>query len=267
MAKSNVFLKVLSEAIKDVVKHGFDSQERMDKWLANLRLAANASILSVDESSSIVARGLNKLFGRYFKTKKKPHKGLDVDLIIPQYRPILDRRIMASVNLIKLNRDQAIEMSLRRFSGWMSSVPIGGSAEIELSKVKKHIWKPLQSSSYEDRRLLIDQGHKMLANINATVADQYGAIGFKWHHIAPEANYDPRPEHVKRDGHIYALRDSWAMDKGYISRSADFDTDIDMPGQEIFCRCSAHYIYSLNDLPPEMLTEKGREVAKAARLR
>ena len=37
---------------------------------------------------------------------------------------------MASAKLIKLNRDAAIERTLQRFSGWSTSIPVGGTAEV-----------------------------------------------------------------------------------------------------------------------------------------
>ncbi|EJT9718020.1 hypothetical protein NM794_005086, partial [Escherichia coli] len=58
------------------------------------------------------------------------HKGLSrftLNYMEPKLRSELDRRILASADLIKLNRKKAIDTTLSRFSGWASSIPSADS--------------------------------------------------------------------------------------------------------------------------------------------
>jgi len=117
----------------------------------------------------------------------------------------------------------------------------------------------MRSYSFEERRLYIDQGHRLIANVSAVIAEQTGAIGFFWRHVH-QLNYDGRPEHEERDKKFYVIRDSWAMQRGLMKRGPNpYSDEIDMPAQKIFCRCWAEYADSLKDVPDENLTEKGRE--------
>jgi len=64
------------------------------------------------------------------------------------------------------------------------------------------------------------------------------------------------------------VRDNWALEKGLIKLAGHQYTDqVTEPGEEVFCRCYYEYIYNLRDLPPEMITAKGREALELARQR
>ena len=62
-----------------------------------------------------------------------------VDRLTPRLRAELDRRIIASVNLIKFNREETISNTLRRFSGWATSIPPGGTEVVKRNEEKKKI--------------------------------------------------------------------------------------------------------------------------------
>ena len=65
---------------------------------------------------------------------------------------------------------------------------------------------------------------------------------------------------------MYLIRDSWAHKKGLVKPGPQgFTDDITAPGEEIFCSCSYVYLYSLSQLPPSMITAKGREALKGAK--
>ena len=94
----------------------------------------------------------------------------------PQLRAELDRRILASADLIRLNRKNSIEKTLQRFVGWSTSIPKGGSDVVDKAAEKKKIRKSLAQLPFEERRVLIDQGHKLRASISEIVAKDGNAI-------------------------------------------------------------------------------------------
>src|SRR5207247_2394734 len=104
-----------------------------------------------------------------------------IDQIKPALHAELERRIMASADLIKLNRKAAIEKTVQRFSGWATSVPPGGTRATDKKKEKDSIKKSLKSLPFEERRVIIDQSHKFVANLNEIVAKDGGAIAGRWH--------------------------------------------------------------------------------------
>jgi len=218
-----------------------------------------------------VKEHLETIFGRLVQKGSiaRMHNGVQrftLANIKPKLHDELTRRIMASSSLIKLNRTQMIEKTLQRFSGWASSLPAGGPAVIDRRKLKEELSKPVRSLPFVERRLLIDQGHKLNASISAVVARDGGAIAARWFSHFRESGYDYREDHRERDGKVYLLRNSWATKAGFVKPGpAGYADDITQPGEEISCRCKFVYQYHLRQLPEEMLTEKGREALKKAR--
>ncbi|MDE2104586.1 MAG: hypothetical protein KGL39_45545 [Patescibacteria group bacterium] len=250
--------KTLAAAIRHFEEHGYTDAANLAYWMQRIR----AEIKPGKPASKMVQASLGAAYRKALKVAPKYHAGVSAFTIAnvePRLRTLLQARIMASADLITLNREQAVEVTMRRFAGWATSQPPGGGP-VELREVKTHIGKRLQQSTYEERRMLIDQGHKLAAAVNQTIAEGGGAIAAIWHHVH-ESNYDARPEHVARDGKVYLMRDSWAHQKGLVKPGTYGYTDeITQPAYEPYCRCRYVYLYALSRLPDDMLTVKGREL-------
>lgn len=262
--RPQTFTEALTAAVRDMTLHGFDDVARLHEWLRRLRYAAMASAPANNEIDTAVSDAMRAAFTRAVNPKRLEtfQRGIEtfkVNQIKPQLRAELDRRILASANLIKLNRDQAIEKTLQRFSGWASSIPAGGSRVVDKPETKTEIGKPVRGIPFEVRRVNIDQGHKLFAAVNETVAKQTGAIAAMWRsHGRHDKHYDARPDHLRRDGQVFALRDSWAIQRGLMNKGDGYIDEIERPGEEPFCRCWYVYLHNLRDLPEAMLTAKGR---------
>jgi len=258
------FNDVLRQAIADFETHGFDSEERLQKWQSELSRAASGHTAITSEN---LKRTLTSIY-----TTQVTNGGLLRVHNIPAWKfnqigtklqNELQRRIMASAQLIKLNREEMISRTVRRFSGWATSVPVGGSEAIEKREASNNIKKALKALPYDERRVMIDQAAKFKASLSNIVATETGAIAAVWksHFRAPGYNF--RPDHKERDGHIFVLRDNWALAQGLIKLDGRQYTDeITMPAEEVFCQCRYKYLYNLRDLPDSMLTEKGRSFVK-----
>jgi hypothetical protein len=255
------FSEILRRAIADLEEHGFDSQERVERWVNELGNAAgNQGIVTADKLKerfqAIYAQEVTK--GALLRTQGV--KRWQLSRLEPKLRAELDRKLMAASSLIKLNREEMIARTIRRFQGWATSIPVGGSDAIDKPEVKAHMKQALKSLPFEERRVMIDQGAKFRAGLSNIVAVENGAVGGVWrsHYRAPGYNY--REDHKERDGHFYLIRGSWAIEKGLINpKGATFTDEITMPAEEIFCQCRYKYIYNLRDVPDELLTKKGRE--------
>lgn len=265
------FYETLNEAISDLAKNGFDSQQLIEYWVNRLRQTAYSSLTPEHQMEQWLREVLASTYKKMIDSGNiaQFHQGIDrftLDKIKPHLRPELDRRIMASANLIKLNREEAIETTLRRFQGWATSIPKGGSKVADKPKARKYIKKAIRNVSFEERRVLIDQSAKLVASINDIVAKDGGAIAGVWHHTGKRAGYDPRPEHLKRNGEIFLIRNSWAHKQGLVKPNRNGYTDqIEQPAEFVFCSCSYDYLYNLSQLPRDMLTKKGEEALAAAR--
>lgn len=266
------FEDVLTLAVDDLVANGFDTAQRVEGWLARLRRAAEESL---QPPAFVEEQIRNALDGAYRRQVEQGMVLIDnpgasrftVEKVRPELRSELDRRILASADLIRRNRTEAIEKTLRRFSGWSTSIPAGGSNVTDKRQTKKDIKKSLGQLPFEQRRVLIDQGHKLVSAVNEIVATGGGAIAAMWHSRYRQAGYNYREDHKERDGEVYLIRDSWAHERGLVKPGeAGYYDKITKPGEEVFCRCSAAYLYNLRDLPADMLTAKGRAQLKAVRI-
>lgn len=266
------FREVLTEAVGDMTLHGYDNQSRLEYWVQRLREAAQADLPSPKVLEQRMKRAMETIYKRVTSKTALKRRHPQVSLftlkqIEPQLRPELTKRILASTQLIKLNRQQAIEKTLQRFSGWATSIPEGGSKVVERAEVKADIEKPLKQQKYEERRLGIDQGHKLMASIDAVIAEQTDAIAGMWRSHWRQANYDYREDHKERDQKVYAIRGNWAMEKGLMNKGAGYLDEMTQAGEEPFCRCYVVYFQNLRDLPDDMLTAKGRKLLEETRIR
>lgn len=256
------FFTVVSEALRDFRIHGYDSADRLERWLDALRRAALRR-MAFGQDPDIVEGAIRRAFDRAVEHRGalRAHPGVGrftLDRVRLDLRAELDRRLAASANLIKLNRQQAIDKTLQRFSGWATSIPPGGSADPGIAEEGRIVRKALAQLPFEERRVAIDQGHKLVASVNRIIAEGGGAIAGIWR-SKRQAGYKNRPDHLERDGKVYLMRDSWAVERGYVKPGpAGWMDSITQPAEEPFCSCSYVFVYSLRDFPDEMLTEKGR---------
>lgn len=263
------FFEVLTAAINDIIEYGFDSKARIDGWLKKIKQAAEEALIPENQMQKEMEKALNSAFSRlviHGGLVSKDVSRYDIDKLKPKLRAELDRRIMASANLIQYNREEAISNTLRRFQGWATSIPKGGSKVVDKVKEKKNIKKALGKMGFEQRRVIIDQTHKLISNINDIVAVDNGAIAAEWHSHWRQPNYNYRKDHKERDKKIYVVRGNWASEKGYIKAVDGYTDQITSPGEEVYCRCNYKYIYNLRQLPSDMLTKKGELAVQSAKI-
>lgn len=266
------FYETITAAINDVAHNGFDSPDRISFWIDRIRSAATRSMVRPE----VLERHLNETMRAIYRSKierggiLKQHPGVSrftLDRVAPHLRAELDRRIMASANLIKLNRAKAMEETVQRFSGWATSIPVGGSDAVDRVETKDEIRKSLASLPYRERLVANDQGHKLVANLNNILAVDAGALAAVWHSHAGEAGYNARVSHAARNDKVYLLRDTWATQRGFVRVGPDGYYDaITAAGEEVNCRCWITYLYALRRLPADMLTAKGVEELERVRL-
>lgn len=256
-------------ALRWFAERGYRSEGELQDWLVRLHLALERELPTNDFTKKQISNALGSVFARDIKhgiQKRVPGVSrYTIDRIAPSLRAELDRRIFASVDLIRLNKRAATEKTLQRFSGWVTSVPPGGSAVTNLREVATEIVKPAKQVRYEARRVAIDQGHKLSASVAHVVAMQNGAIAGVWHDRGTaDHGYDARPAHLARSGKLFLVKGSWAMDEGLVKK-AGLEYYDDLPDQAAvlpFCSCWVEWQTSPKALPEANLTAKGMEAYK-----
>jgi hypothetical protein len=270
----NDFYSVLNQAVDDMAANGFDSVERVAYWTQRLREAAGRVFMPTAKMEEMLREVLTATYRKMIDEGQiaQYHQGVErftIDRLRSALRPELDRRILASASLIRLNRDEAMEKTLRRFEGWATSIPKGGSKAADKPDAKRDIKKAVKGLPFEERRVLIDQSAKLVSAVNEIIATDGGAIAAYWRHTGKRRGYDPRPAHVARakDGNnLFLIRNSWAQKAGFVKPNKNGYTDrIEKPGEFVFCSCYYEYLYNVGDLPAEMLTQKGHTALNAVR--
>ncbi|VGH51723.1 Uncharacterised protein [Klebsiella pneumoniae] len=265
------FARTVREAVKFFLRNGYTSQQELEQWQAIIRQAAESE--TDDDYMSMVSDRLRKAYDLQVSKAGalERHKGLSrftLNYMEPKLRSELDRRILASADLIKLNRTAAINKTVQRFSGWATSMPVhdyvgGGLSASSRSGIvanAQHIQKSAEQVDYEARRVMIDQSHKLIANIDNIIATSNNAIAAEWHSHWRQPGYDYREDHKERDKLVYLIRGNWAQKNGYVKAGpAGYLDEITQPGEEVFCRCYVTYLYNLRSIPEDMLTQKGRK--------
>lgn len=265
------FTRTVREAVKFFLRNGYTSQQELEQWQAIIRQAAESE--TDDDYMSMVSDRLRKAYDLQVSKAGalERHKGLSrftLNYMEPKLRSELDRRILASADLIKLNRTAAINKTVQRFSGWATSIPVqdyvgGGLSASSRSGIvanAQHIQKSAEQVDYEERRVMIDQSHKLIANIDNIIATSNNAIAAEWHSHWRQPGYDYREDHKERDKLVYLIRGNWAQKNGYVKAGpAGYLDEITQPGEEVFCRCYVTYLYNLRSIPEDMLTQKGRK--------
>lgn len=97
--------------------------------------------------------------------------------------------------------------------------------------VAKEIAEGLEMSRKRALNIAQDQAQKLSATLDKERQQQVGGTSFKWVHSGKK-HY--RPEHLARDGEIYA----WDSEVG----------QNDAPGMAPFCGCKAAFVLNLEDL-------------------
>lgn len=277
------FFQILSDAVAYFAVNGY-SKSQQDYWTRLLRDSLRSYLPTERDIKKKADKYLTAIYGRTHKKLAhavakqvvKENTNEPVSRFTIQNMKGLERELEKSVgkslSLIGNNRDLMIQHMVNKFQGWVSSVPVQiekgkpATKDVSVGKdVKDSIKKLVKDDRYKVDRVLIDQGHKLVSNINDTFASNNGAIAAKWAIAHTKEGiggrpYEHRPEHVAREGKIFLLRDSWARQKGLIKPVNGYTDDIEQPAELPFCRCSYTYIYSISALPDEFLTAKAKKM-------
>lgn len=267
--KQPTYRDLAKNAVADL-STGSASISSLEVWMNRLRSSFQSQLTPMNQ----VEKNLESYFGSIYNriATKKPAKGQPTTVskygrsrLSKEAQDLVANKVIASVSLIKLNREIAIADSLKRTAGWYSSVPLEGVSPDNKQEAIHDITKSFKQLPYVERRVIMDQGHKLTASIEDVVCRGEGAIAAIWHSNVGQLNYNYRRDHAARNERIYLLRNSWAHKAGLIKSpyAVAFTDEQTMPAEEVNCRCKYQYLYNLQDLPTEFLTKKGLEAIEA----
>lgn len=239
MPRFNGFFDLISDAVRYFAENGFTSQTDLDDWVARIRAAAQDELVPEREVEEQLRRALGGIYTRMIERGQimRDNPGLErfaLERVKPRLRAELDRRILASANLIKLNRREAVETTLRRLAGWATSIPPDGTGAIDKRQTAREIRRDVSFLAFRDRRVAIDQGAKFASALSQIVATDGGALAMQWHRHFTQ---NPRENHKQRDRKWYLMRNSWAHKAGLVKpiSGLGYVDEHEQPGELVFC--------------------------------
>lgn len=237
--------------------------------------------LNFTRYSALSAKTLRSAYSRYihkgFAENNKGLKGWRLNLLKDDLRKELKDRINASLMFIKTQDEQRMGVLKTRFLSWLAETESDKPSNIkEVLQVSHEIKK----NDKHYKMILADQTRKMIGNFDTIVANKYQALGFFWktrrdNRVTgnptgknPKGN-EMHGDHYSRQEKFYFYHNNWAIKQRLINTKhklfkwADFEDGL--PGQPINCRCYAYNIYELEDIPAELLSEKGKAYLQETR--
>jgi hypothetical protein len=144
-APKKTYRQVVESAMKDLMKRGV-SRTSLAKCMSEIRKAFPDSKELEKKTEAMLTRvyesSKRQAAIQYLKAKKQKddnaiHEGGEASVpvftrrdIDARARQLLDKKIMEAVNLIVLNREKEMNLSLQRFSGWATSLGDTGPATV-----------------------------------------------------------------------------------------------------------------------------------------
>lgn len=145
--------------------------------------------------------------------------------------------------------------------GFLEDVPIGGTKDKEIKSRIVEIKKELRQLARWNRLFYSYKAISLSAEIERLFVLAGNPLAAIWHYSDMDAQgeYQKTYNHQQRGGQVYAIRASWAIEKGLMKVGpAGYLDEISGPGQEIGCMCSLQWVMDVRSLPDSMITGKGR---------
>lgn len=250
------------------------SENKLDKLhaLLNKHIKSYNSIF-YSHINAQITRDLRKSYKWYsltgFKRNNKGLRGWRLYKLKDQLRKAMRERITNSLLLIKTQNSSRMQTLHSRFLNWLLSP----QETRESLRSAMQVGELVSKKDKHFKMILADQTRKMISNFDNIVAEEYKAIGFYWKTrrddrvVGKPGGKNPKgnkkhEDHYHRQDKFYFFHNNWAVEKRLVdTKHKDFawaDFEDGMPGQPINCRCYAYNVYELEDIPPQLLTEKGK---------
>jgi hypothetical protein len=164
------------------------------------------------------------------------------------------------------------EDQLGRFCDLVSQLlqqtPEGGSKDNSLKRQITNIKSEVRSLAMWDELFYIYKTSSFPSEVEYIFKLENNPIACVWYYNPRDEQGDYRKtyDHRQRQGHVYAVRGNWAIEKDLMRAGPDrYIDEISRPCQEVGCMCHLRWLYALRELPQDMLTKKGKEELERVR--
>lgn len=234
-------------------------------------------------SSAYMRRFYRNYITKDFKINNANIGIQSIKRIQPKLEKVFKARNADSINLITTQSPESLALIKNRLWNWIRAK--GDKSKLNSQSLRDSVKASeiIRKQNKHFAMILKDQTHKMRGNLDLTIAENLGAIGFIWQTREdlrvvgnPAGFYKPSDitkkqesihgNHFKRNGKLYFYHNTWAIKQRLINTKAQgfewADFADGMPSIPINCRCYAENIYTLDKIPKKFRTEAGEKYIK-----
>lgn len=266
--KRKTYIDILQEDLKQLENDGLldnPSPSFLQKVLTRINVMCNTYYSKEYAKNS---KYFNNKFRKNFLQNKKKIATMHIGLatykmndLNEDFRKQYKGQLLYSLGLIKSQNNANMEKLKNRFYNWVNLKQVGDDKQ----KLKEMVKLPKQDKKI--KFILKDQTNKLVANMDNIIASKYNPIALQWKTrndnrvvgkpggLYPGKGSERHGDHWTRKDQYYYYENNENVKFLNTSKFKGKVSDIKdgMPGMPIGCRCYAKFIYTLNDLPKDMI--------------
>jgi len=176
--------------------------------------------------------------------------------------PSITERLTWCVENYRTQADSYLNDQIGQFQTmlkmFLDQVPSSGTIDKTMKSRIAEIKRELRYLAKWDRLFSIYKARSFSAEVEYIFAlAQHDPLAAIWEYspLDEQGEYQKSYNHRQRASHVYAVRGSWAIEKGLMKVGPDgYLDEISRPGQELGCMCSLQWVTSVSGLPGNMIT-------------
>jgi len=280
MTDARETVQAVGEILTRFLKSGPTSPDHVQETRTTISKLARSIAVSADEAAASYERVCREFPDKVIQVKGIPtrticgerenqsnivsssgnHIAQEFDALLPS----LKKRFEWCVTNYNSEAKTYLDGQLHQFDAllqqFLEQVPIGGTKDKAIKSRIAEIKKGLRSLTEWDRFFYVHKARSFPAEVDCLFALEGNPIAAIWDYSPTDeqGDYPKIYDHKQRHDLVYVVRGNWAITKGLMNEGANgYLDEITRPSQEVGCMCHLRWLYSIRDLPKNMVTEKG----------
>jgi hypothetical protein len=288
MTENRETVQAVGEILAAFLKSGPTSSDHAQETEATLSKLARSIAVSADEATASYERVCREFLDKVIRVKGMPtriisgdresqldivsssgkHVAQNFDALLPSIKQRFEWCVANYKSEATAYLDERLRQCNAMVDQFLEQVPMGGTKDKEIKSRIGEIKKELRTLAKWDRLFYVYKARSFPAEVEFLFSLEGNPIAAIWHYkpIDEQTDYPKTYDHKQRDELVYAVRGNWAITKGLMKAGPNgYLDEISRPSQEIGCMCYLGWLYSISDLPTNMVTEKGVSELKRVR--
>jgi len=271
----------IGDTLSAFLKSGLESPEHCKQVKAQVLDLVLSQTISAEEQTKFYEKACQEYVGTVIQVRGLPARAIinngdeandsslvsaSGDLSKHEFNILLPKIRRVTQDCIKRYYDQSCEYrdyQIRQFEqlldDFISLTPKGGAKDKEIKSKISEIKREAKCLMKWNELFAILKQSALVSEIDYVFTLKNNPIAAIWTYNELDENceYPMANNHQELDKTVYVVPDNWAIKDGLVNAGAGFIDEIIRPRREIGCTCSFQWLFSLRDLPDEMLTKKG----------